>query len=77
MLIVVIFPSILETFAKLVGIVDYKNGLYAAILFGLIILSMYLTMMVSELSQKNRVLIQEYALLEKRIREIEERGHVC
>lgn len=71
MLIFVLFPNLLEQIAGWIGIINYLNGLYAAILFGLLILLMYLTTVVSELSQKSRVLVQELALLEERVRKLE------
>jgi len=74
MLFFVIFPGALEQLAKWIGIINYLNGLFAAVLFGLIILLMFLTTVVSELSNKNRVLIQEYALLEERVRNLEKGG---
>lgn len=72
MIVAVVFPQILEWIAKRIGIINYLNGLFATILFGLLILLMYLTMVVSELSSRNRTLIQECALMEKRIRKLEE-----
>ena len=71
MLFFVIFPKVLELIAMSLGIINYLNGLYSAILFGIIILLMYLTMLVSEFSGKYRKLVQESALLEQRIRELE------
>ena len=71
MLFFVIFPQVLEKIATGLGIVNYLNGLFAVVLFGLIILLMYLTMLVSELSSKHRKLVQENALLEERVRKLE------
>lgn len=71
MLFFIIFPGVLEQLAKWIGIINYLNGLFAVVLFGLIILLMVLTAIVSELSNKNRVLIQECALLDERIRKLE------
>ena len=71
MLFFIIFPSALEQLAKGIGIINYLNGLFAVVLFGLIILLMFLTTVASELSNKNRILIQECALLEERIRKLE------
>lgn len=74
MLFFIIFPGALEQLARWIGIINYLNGLFAVVLFGLIILLMFLTTIVSELSNKNRVLIQECALLEERIRRLEKEG---
>lgn len=73
MFIFIIFPTLLEAFAAWLGIVDYLNGLFAIIIFCLIMLLMYLTTLISELDSKIRILIQEHALLEKRVREMEEK----
>lgn len=74
MLVFIIFPGALEQLASWIGIINYLNGLFAAVLFALIILLMFLTTIVSELSNKNRILIQECALLEERIRKLEKEG---
>lgn len=71
MTIFVLFPNILGVFANWIGIINYLNGLFAIILFGLMILLMYITTVVSELSLKNRTLVQECGLLEERVRMLE------
>ncbi len=73
MLLLVIFPNILEKFAVWLGIINYLNGLFSAIIFGLIVLLMYFTMLISELHSKQRNLVQENALLEERVRKLEKR----
>lgn len=73
MFVLAMFPKLLDNVANFLGIIDYRNGLFAAILFGLIMLLMYLNTLVTELGNKIRILIQEIALLEKRVRELEEK----
>lgn len=71
MLILTIFPRILQFFASAVGISDPMNALFSIILFCIIIILMSLTAIVSKLNEKNKNLIQSVALLEKRVRDLE------
>lgn len=67
-----VWPQILLTLTSLVGIYDPTNALFVAALFFVIMILMSLTAIVSKLNDKNKRLIQTIALLEKRIRELEE-----
>lgn len=71
MFIFVLMPKVLEQLAQWVGILNYLNGLFAVVIFVLMIMLMALTAIVSELSNKNRILVQECALLDERIRMLE------
>ncbi|MDD3346473.1 DUF2304 domain-containing protein [Oscillibacter sp.] len=73
MLLLATFPGFLDWFSKLVGIYEPTNALFAIIFFCVIIILMSLTAIVSKLNEKNKRLIQSVALLEKRVRELEER----
>ena len=73
MLILAIFPRILPWFAGLVGIYDHTNALFATVIFCLILIQMALTSAISGLSEKVKTMAQTNALLEKRLRELEER----
>ena len=69
--ILVIFPETLIWISKLVGI---QTPMYALIIFALafvIAILMSITSIVSRQNRKIRTLIQENALLEKRIRDLE------
>ena len=71
MAVFVIFPTLLSVMGHAVGIVDNMNALFtAAIGFAFCIL-MAMTSIVSKQSSRIKRLIQENALLEKRIRELE------
>lgn len=72
MLILVAFPRLLRSFAILVGISDPMNALFSVGLFCIIIILMSLTAIVSKLNEKNKALTQSVALLEKRLRDVEE-----
>lgn len=66
-----IFPEILDAFAKLVGVAEPTNALFAILSFCIIVILMSLTSIVSSLNDKNIKLIQSIAILELRVRELE------
>lgn len=72
MLILVIFPQILLWVFSKIGIQGYMNGFFLMCIGFAIIIMMSLTSIVSRQNRKIRTLIQENAILEKRVREIEE-----
>lgn len=73
MFVLVMFPSILTNIIRILGIQSSMNGLYIAMLAFVIMILMTLTSIVSRNAYKIRMLIQEIALLEKRVRELEEK----
>lgn len=68
----VLFPKILVYLTRMLGIESNMNGLYVLCIGFIMIILMALTSIVSKQTMKIRALIQENAMLEKRIREIEE-----
>ena len=76
MFLIAVFPAILEVPLHLLGIVEFTNGVFALILFFLILIIMFLTIAVSDLGEKQRILAQKMAIYEKRIRELEEREKI-
>ena len=74
MLIMALFPRLLELFAVLVGIDDPMNALFSVVSFCIIIILMSLTAIVSRQNEKSKTLIQSIALLEKRIQDLEKRS---
>lgn len=72
MLIIALFPALLEVPLHLLGVKEFTNGLFATVLFFLILIIMSLTMIMSTLSEKQRDLIQKVALYEYRLRKLEE-----
>ena len=72
MLIMGAFPKILSWLSSQVGIETPTNALFAIMFFCVIIILMSLTAIVSKLNEKTKRLIQTIAILEKRIRELEE-----
>ncbi len=73
MAILVIFPGVLGLIKDLLGFMDAMNGLFAIAIGFIVVLLMALTSIVSKQSDRIKNLIQDNALLEKRIRELEER----
>ncbi|MFU0826417.1 MAG: DUF2304 domain-containing protein [Lachnoclostridium sp.] len=70
--ILLIFPELLAWFTRLAGIQLVSNGLFAIILFFILIILISITAIVSRQSDNIKRLVQHNALLEKRIRELEE-----
>ena len=73
MLLLALFPQLLSWVAASVGIVTPVNALFAVALFCIIIL-MSLTAIVSKQNAQLVQLAQANALLEQRVRELEERA---
>lgn len=69
--IAIVFPAILIHITKFLGIESTMNGLYVLCIGFILIILMALTSIVSKQTVKIRTLIQENAILEKRIRDIE------
>lgn len=69
--LMIFFPELLVWFVKILGIESNMNGLYMLCFAFILAILMSLTSIVSRQSFKIRVLLQEIAMLEKRIRELE------
>ena len=69
--IMVVWPEVLLRFVQLIGVQSAMNGLYLICIGFIIMILMSITSIVSRTSMKQRRLIQEMALLEKRVRELE------
>ena len=73
LLIVAIFPGIINWFMSIVGIVSPVNTVFAIEAIFVLVIMLSLTCIVSQENRKIRKLIQENALLEKRVRDLEEK----
>lgn len=71
LLIVGIFPKVMHLISSAVGIYDVTNGLFAIALFFILCMLLSITSIVSRLTNQNKDLAQANALLEKRVRELE------
>lgn len=73
MLLFAIFPQLLDSLAELFGIYNPVNALFAIVLFCIIFILVSLTAIVSSLNEKVKRLVQNQALLEERLKRIEEK----
>lgn len=71
MLVVLVFPGLLDIAVGWLGIYSPVNGIFAVVLFGVLVILISLTSIVSKQSEKIRILIQYNAELEKRVRDLE------
>lgn len=70
--VLVIYPELLGYTIRILGIEDNMNGLFIISIAFMLMIMMALTSIASRQNVKIRSLIQEIAILEKRIRELEE-----
>lgn len=73
MLVIAIFPGIISFFTKLIGIQVASNAVFFFAILFLFVIVLTLTAIVSGLNNRIYRLVQTQALLEKRIRELEEK----
>ena len=71
MTILVVFPDLLMLLCGLLGIAEAMNGLFTFALGFILILLMAISVIVSKQSDRIKSLVQDNALMEKRIRELE------
>ncbi|MCM1297033.1 MAG: DUF2304 domain-containing protein [Muribaculaceae bacterium] len=71
--VLVIVPEILQFLIHLFGIQDNMNGLFIFAIGFILMILLSLTSIVSRQNRKIRTLIQELSILDKRVREMEER----
>ena len=75
LLLIVIFIDDFEKILHFIGIAEGMNGLFAIAIFMILLMLMVLTSVVSQMNNKYKILVQKYALMEKRIRELEEENN--
>lgn len=76
MLVLAIFPQTLAWIANAVGIVSPINALFTIVIFCVIFILVSLTAIVSAMNEKIKRLVQNQALLEARIKELEKKENV-
>lgn len=74
MLIVSVFPNILAFAANILGFKLVSNAVFSLLLGFTIVILLSLTSIASRQTEKIKTLVQTIALLEKRIRELEEKN---
>lgn len=67
-------PELLFPVIEIFGIQDYMNGLFIFIIGFVIVILLSLTSIVSRQNRKIRTLTQEMSILDKRVRELEDRA---
>ena len=72
MLIFVVFPELLQSLAGFIGAQTLMNTLYLLIIGFILVLLMMLTSIVSKQTERIAFLAQANAILEKRVRDLEE-----
>ena len=75
MVFIALFPQDFSNLVKLLGIIEPTNGLFAVIMFLMLIIFMSMTSILSMLNNKIRTITQKCAMYEKRIRELEKEVH--
>lgn len=68
----VLFPNLLVWITRTLGIESNMNGLFVLCIGFIIVILMALTSIVSRQTNRIRVLVQTNAMLEKRIRDLEQ-----
>lgn len=71
--VLVIFPQLIHFVIDIIGIKSVMNGLFTLSIFFILILLMSITSIVSKQSNQIKILAQNIAFLEKRIRELEKK----
>ena len=69
MLILAIFPNLLNWMSDVVGVYEPTNALFAIVFFCLILILVALTAIVSKMKERIKQLTQTIALLERRLDE--------
>lgn len=73
MILIVSFPDTFEKMMHKIGIVEMTNGLFAVVLFAILIILISITSIVSKMNGKLRQLIQQCSMYEKEIRNLQEK----
>jgi len=68
-----LFPNVVFRGSALIGVSNPVNAVFLLFAFFVLMLLLSVTSIVSQLSDKNKKLIQSVALLEKRVRDLEDR----
>lgn len=71
LLIMVAFPGLVEWLAKLIGVASYINAIFMAFIFFILLLVVSLTSIVSKQHKEIKTLIQNVALLQKQVDEMQ------
>lgn len=70
MILIVIFPDVFESMIHKIGVVEMTNGLFAVVLFAILIILISITSIVSKMNRRIRQLVQQCAMYEQEIRKL-------
>ena len=73
LLVCAIFPQLIGSFTRFLGIYSETNGVFFVGVCFILLIILSLTSIASGLSERIRTLVQTQAMLEKRVRELEEK----
>ena len=73
LLVLDIFPQIVMSVSKLLGVSTASNFIYLVVMFFMLLLLVSLTSIVSQQKRQIRTLIQTVSILKKKVEEIEKR----
>ena len=73
LVVMVVFPNLVYNLTWLLGIDLPIHMIFTGFSFFALVMLFYLTCIVSRDNEKNRTMVQQMALMERRIRELEER----
>jgi hypothetical protein len=76
LLVLAIWRGLLEDVAELLGIIYAPNALFFLAFAAILILLLHFSVAVSKLADRSKMLAQRLALLEQRLRTVEEDGEV-
>lgn len=71
MFLIALFPKPFMFLMGSIGIIEPTNGLFAALLFLLLIILISMTSIISNMNTQIRMLAQKFAHCEKRVRDLE------
>lgn len=73
LLICAMFPQVIRFFTRLIGVYSDVNAVFFVGVCFLLLIILSLTSIVSGQSERIRILVQTQAMLEKRVRQLEEK----
>ena len=74
MMLIVFFPAAFERLMNRIGIIEAPNGLFAVVLFLLLVILVSMTSALSKMNRQIKTLAQKFAAYEKRLRMLEEKN---
>ena len=70
MLMVSVFPEIIYKISNMIGVYDATNAVFMIEGIFVLLILLSITSIVSNLNERNRKLVQKYAMLEKKVKDL-------